>query len=164
MNTNSRLTTGQIIGLGAALLVLLLFFFPWIELNLFLATSNLSGFQLATGTGPAGARFPGLPSLLLVPLAMVGVLGLVAICFLTSSSQLKAVAGILLIGAGGISALIILYQYLTLNQQLNQDVVGMITQKMFSYSFGAHGSLLGSAIVSVGGFIDLVSGKKPQVG
>lgn len=160
MNSNSRLTIGQLVGVGAAGVVLLLFFFPWIELNLLLATANLSGFQLATGSGPANANFPGVPSLLLVPLSMMGVLALVALCFLTSGAQLRTVASVLLIGAGAISALIIIYQYLTLNQELNQNILGMITQKMFTYSFGAHGSLIGSAIVSVGGLLDLMTGKK----
>jgi hypothetical protein len=163
MNSKSRLTTGQLVGVGAALLVLLLFFFPWIELNLLLATTNLSGFQLATGSGPAGANFPGVPSLLLVPLSMVGVLALVAVCFLTSGAQLKSAAAVLLIGAGAISALIIIYQYLSLNQELNQNILGMITQKMFTYSFGAHGSLVGSAIVAVGGVFDLMTGRKSPV-
>lgn len=156
MNANSKLSTGQIVGFGAALFVLLCFFFPWVELNLFLASTSLSGFHLATGSGPAGSNFGGVPSLLLVPLSMVAVLVLVAACFMGSASQLKGLAAALLIGAGGISALIILYQYFSLNQQLNQDVFGMITQKMFSYSFGAHASLVGSLIVVGGGFFDLI--------
>ncbi|HJP93396.1 MAG TPA: hypothetical protein VJ875_15670 [Pyrinomonadaceae bacterium] len=161
MNSNSKLTTGQMVGVGAAVLVLLLFFFPWIELNLLLATTNLSGFQLATGSGPAGANFPGVPSLLLVPLSMLAVLGLVAFGLLSSNKQLKGVAAVFFIGAGAISGLIIIYQYLNLNQELNQNILGMITQKMFTYSFGAHGSLIGSAIVSVGGVLDLMTVKKP---
>ena len=161
MNTNSKLTTGQIVGLGAAVLVLLLFFFPWVELNLLFASTNLSGFQLATGTGPGGSKFPGLPSLLLIPLSMLGATALLGFCFLNSGSSLRRLAAPLLIAAGGISALIIIYQYLTVNQQLNQDVVGMITQQMFTYSFGAHGSLLGSAAVAAGGVIDLMTAPKP---
>lgn len=159
MNSHSKVTPGRLVSAGAALVVLLLFFFPWIQLNLLLLTSNLSGFQLATGSGPAGANFPGVPSLLLVPLSMLGVLAVVAFCLLNSGSQLKSVA-LLLIGAGAVSALIIIYQYLNLNQQLNQNFLGMITQTMFTYSFGAHGSLIGSAIVSVGGVLDLMTGKK----
>ncbi len=156
---NSKLMPGQMVGLAAALLVLLCFFFPWIELNLLLASTNLSGFQLATGSGPAGANFAGVPSLLLVPLSMLGVLAVVAACFLSSASPSKSGAAILLISAGGISSLIILYQYFNLNAELNQNVLGMITQKMFSYSFGAHGSLLGSFVVVGGGLIDLVTGR-----
>ena len=159
MNSNSKITLGQVVAVGAALVVLLLFFFPWIELNLLLATANLSGFQLATGSGPAGANFPGIPSLLLVPLSMLGVLALVALCFLGSGAQLKT-AAVLLIGAGAISALIIIYQYLNLNQDLNQNFVGMITQRMFTYTLGAHGSLIGSAIVSIGGIVDLMTPRK----
>jgi len=162
MNTNSKLTTGQIVGFGAALLVLLLFFFPWVELNLLLATTNLSGFQLATGSGPAGSKFPGVPSLLLIPLIMLGVVTLLGFCFLNSASSLRGKAALFLIAAGGVSALIIVYQYLNLNQQLNQNVLGMITQSMFSYTFGAHGSLLGSAAVSAGGVIDLMTATKPM--
>lgn len=160
MNSNSRLSIGQVVGVGAAVVVLFLFFFPWVEINLLLVTTNLSGFQLATGSTPGGG-FPGIPSLLLVPLSMLGVLALGVLCFLTASSQLRTVAAVLLIGAGAISALIIIYQYLSLNQELNKDVLGMLTQNMFTYAFGAHGSLVGSAIVAGSGLLDLVTGKKP---
>lgn len=159
----NKLTVGQMIAIGAALLVLLCFFFPWIELNFLLASANLSGFQLATGSGPAGSSAPAIPSLFLVPLSMVGVLVLMAVCFAGqgSASQLKSIAGLLLIAAGGISTLVMLYQYFNLNQQFNQNVFGMIAQKMFSYSFGAHGSLVGSLVVAGGGLLDLILGKKP---
>lgn len=36
----------------------------------------------------------------------------------------------------------------------------MMARKMFSYSFGVHGSLLGSVVVAGGGLIDLVYGTK----
>ncbi len=159
----NKLSVGQMIAIGAALLVLLCFFFPWIELNLLLASTNLSGFQLASGNGPTGANFVGVPSLFLVPLSMIGVLVIAAICFAGqgSAGQLKNIAAILLLAGGGISALVILYQYFNLNQQFNQNIMGMIAQKMFSYSFGAHASLFGSVVVAGGGLIDLVTGKKP---
>lgn len=160
MNTNSRLTIGQVVGLGAALLVLLLFFFPWVELNLLLASINLSGFQLASGSGPVGSKFPGVPSLWLVPLSMLGVLALLGFCFLNQTSQLRSMAAFLLIAAGGLSALVIVYQYLNLNHQLNQDPLGMFAQNIFSYSFGAHGALVGSAGVVVGGVIELMTTPK----
>jgi hypothetical protein len=158
---NSRLTTGQLICLAAAVLVLLCFFFPWIQVNLFLASINLSGFQLATGSGPAGSNFPGVPSLLLVPLSMAGVLVLLASCFFGSGSTAKTIAALLLV-AGGISALIILYQYFNLNQHFNRDPLGMIAQNMFSYSFGAHASLLGSVVVVGGGLLDLARAPKAK--
>lgn len=163
MNTNTKLTIGQMVGLGAAVLVLLFFFFPWVELNFFLASANLSGFQLATGSGPGGSSAPAVPSLFLVPLSMIGVLVIVAVCFAGKSSaeQVKRIAGLLLIAAGGISVLVILYQYFNLNQQFNQNMLGMIAQKMFSYSFGAHGSLVASFVVAGGGLLDLIIGKKP---
>jgi hypothetical protein len=78
-------------------------FFLGIELNLLLASVNLSGFQLATGSGPAGGSFAGVPSLLLVPLSMVGVLILGAACFFGSGSTSKTIAALLLF-AGGVSA------------------------------------------------------------
>ena len=159
---NSRLTTGQLIGLAAAVFVLFCFFFPWIELNLLLASVNLSGFQLAIGSGPAGASFAGVPSLLLVPLSMVGVLILGAACFFGSRSTSKTIAALLLL-AGGVSALIILYQYFNLNQQLNRDVFGMIAQKVFNYSFGAHASLVGSLLVAGGGLLDLARSPKATI-
>jgi len=157
----NKLSIGQLIAIGAALLVLLCFFFPWVEINMLLAATNLSGFQLASGGGPAGANFPGTPSLFLVPLSMIGVLVLAAICFASqgSASQLKSIAVLILI-AGGLSALVILYQYFNLNQQFNQNVLGMIAQKMFSYSFGAHASLFGSVVVAGSGLLDLAKGSK----
>ena len=160
MNTNSRLTIGQVVGLGAALLVLLLFFFPWVEFNLLLASVNLSGFQLASGSGPVGSKFAGVPSLWLVPLSMLGVLALVGSCLLGQKSQLRSTVAFILIAAGGISALVIVYQYLNLNQQLNQNPLGMFAQNIFSYSFGAHGALVGSAGVVLGGVIDLMTSSK----
>ncbi len=163
MNASSKLTRGQIVGFAAALLVLLSFFFPWIEFNLFLISTNLSGFQLATGSGPVGSNFPGVPSLLLVPLCMLGALAVVAACYLNSASQLKSAVSLILTGAGALCALIILYQYFNLNHELNQNVFGMITQRMFSYSFGAHASLLGSIAVAGGGLLDLATTGKVNV-
>lgn len=159
---NSRLTTGQLIGLAAAVLVLFCFFFPWIEMKLLLASINLSGFQLATGSGPAGSSFAGVPSLLLVPLSMAGVLVLLAACFFGSGSRTRTIAAVLLV-AGGISALIILYHYFNLNQQFNQDPLGMIAQNMFSYSFGAHASLFGSVMVAGSGLLDLARAPKTTI-
>ena len=161
---NTKLSIGQMLAAGASLLVLLFFFFPWIELNMLLASTTLSGFQIASGNGPAGSNFGGVPSLFLVPLSMIGVLVIAAICFAgqSSASQLKGIAALLLLAAGGISVLVILYQYFNLNQQFNQNVMGMIAQKMFSYSFGAHASLFGSVVVAGGGLLDLVTrSKKP---
>jgi len=157
----NKLSIGQMIAVGAALLVLLSFFFPWIEINMLLAATNFSGFQLASGIGPAGGNFPGVPTLFLVPLSMVGVLVLAAICLAGqgSAAQLKNMAAILILVAGGISTLVILYHYFNLNQQFNQNVMGMIAQKMFTYSFGAHASLFGSFVVAGSGLLDLVRGK-----
>lgn len=158
---NTRLTTGQLIGLAAAVLVLFCFFFPWVEMNLFLASMNLSGFQLATGSGPAGSNFAGIPSRLLVPLTMVSVLVLLAVCFFGTGWTPRRIAGVLLI-VGGVSALIILYQYFTINQQFNKDPFGMIAQNLFSYSFGAHASLFGSVLVAGGGLLDLARAPKTK--
>jgi hypothetical protein len=92
---------------------------------------------------------------------MIGVLLLAAICFAGqgAAAQLKSTVTILIMFAGGISSLVILYQYFNLNQQFNQNIIGMIAQRMFSYSFGAHASLFGSVIVLGGGFFDLVAKK-----
>jgi hypothetical protein len=161
-----KISVGQMIAIAAALLVLLLFFFPWVEFNLLLATANMTGFQLATGNGPAGASFPGVPSLLLIPLTMIGALIVGAVCLFgqNPASQLKRVASVLLITAGGISVLVILYQYFTLNAEMNSNVLGFVAQKMFSYSFGAHASLFGSGVVAGGGLLDLVTrSKKPTL-
>lgn len=159
-----KISVGQVIAIAAALLVLLCFFFPWVEFNLLLASTNVSGFQLASGSGPGGASFGGLPSLWLIPLSMIAVFVIVAVGFAGKATTVKTVAAFVVIGAGGLSLLVILYQYFSLNQELNQNVFGMIVQKTFSYSFGAHGSLLGSAIVAGGGLLDLVIGrpKMPQ--
>lgn len=165
MNANSKQSIGHMVGLAAAILVLLCFFFPWIELNFLLASMNISGYQLATGVGPAGSNFVGVPSLLLVPLSMLGVLAVVAASLLVqrSAGHHRGIASVLLIAAGAVSAITILYQYFNLNQQFNQSIVGMMAQKVFSYSFGAHGSLLGSIAVAGGGLIDLMTGKKPTI-
>ena len=92
---------------------------------------------------------------------MVGVLVLVAACFFGSGSTTKTIAGLLLV-AGGVSALIILYQYFNLNHELNRDAFGMIAQQVFSYSFGAHASLFGSVLVAGGGLLDLARSPKPR--
>jgi hypothetical protein len=155
-----KLTIGQIIGLAAAALVLLCFFFPWVELNLLLASTNLTGFQLATGSGPAGAKFGGVPSLLLVPLSMLLALVIGLVAGLGNGSQAGTKVSKFLLITGLVSAAIILYQYLTLNQELNQNVLGMITQKVFSYTFGAHGALFGSVVVAGSGLMDMFGTKK----
>jgi hypothetical protein len=76
----------------------------------------------------------------------------------------RGIAGLFLVVGGGISVLVILYQYFSLNQEFNQSIGGMVAQKLFSYSFGAHGALLGSVVVAGGGLIDVVMGKKPPAG
>jgi hypothetical protein len=90
---------------------------------------------------------------------MAAVLVLVDTCYFGSGSTTKTIAGLLLVD-GGISALIILYHYFNLNQQFNRDAFGMIAQKVFTYSFGAHASLFGSVLVAGGGLLDLARSPK----
>jgi hypothetical protein len=163
MNTGSKFSAGQMVGFGAAIVVLLLFFFPWIELNFFLASTNLSGFQIATGSGPAGTNFPGVTSLLLIPLSMLAVIAsLIALVAGKDSASLRRAASALLVAAGCICVVVILYQYFSLSQQFNQSIAGLVAQKVFSYSFGAHASLVGSLVVAGGGVIDLANLGKNQ--
>jgi hypothetical protein len=155
--TSNNLTMGQIVGLVASLFVLICFFMPWIELNMLIVSANLSGYQLATGSGPAGSSFPGVPSLLLLPLGMLAVVGIVSSRLLGkgAAAPLQKISPLVLIAVGGLSVAILLYQYINLNAQFNQNVFGLVAQNVFSYSFGAGASLFGSLIVAAGGLLDL---------
>lgn len=160
---SNKPTTGQIMSLVASLFVLLCFFLPWIELNMLFVTANLSGYQLATGNGPAGSGFSGAPSLLLIPLGMLAVVGVVSLRMLGigTAANLQKFSSLILIAAGGIGTVVLLYQYFNLDAQFNQSLLGLVAQKIFSYSFGAGASLFGSLVVVAGGLIDLLFNRKP---
>ena len=152
-------STGHLIGLVAALAVLLFFFLPWVEVGASFVKTNLSGYQLATGSGPAGLNISSWTILLLVPVCM---LVAIAAVLATTLGYRPAVQGdrlisIALIAAGGVSAAVILYQYFDLNAEFNKNVLGVLAQNLVSHVFGWGASLFGSFIVLAGGVLDLRS-------
>jgi hypothetical protein len=155
-------SAGQLIGLVAALAVLLCFFLPWVEVGVSFVKSNLSGYQLATGSGPAGLSISSWTSLLLVPASMlVAVAAAIAARFGYRPAALgDRLISITLIAAGGASAAVILYQYFDLNAEFNKNIVGVLAQNLVSHMFGWGASLFGSFIVLAGGVLDLSSSKK----
>lgn len=155
----NRSSTGHLIGLVAALAVLVLFFLPWVEVGASFVKTNLSGYQLATGSGPAGLSISSWTSLLLVPASMLVV---IAAVLATTLGYRPAPRGdrwisIALIAAGGVSAAAILYQYFDLNAEFNKNVIGVLAQNLVSHVFGWGASLAGSLVVAVGGVLDMRS-------
>jgi hypothetical protein len=61
------------------------------------------------------------------------------------------------IGAGGLSLLVMLYEYISTMSELRRDPLGIgrAIEDMINFQFGAIMSLLGSIAVSVGGFLHL---------
>lgn len=154
-----RSSTGHLIGLVAALAVLVLFFLPWVEVGVSFVKTNLSGYQLATGSGPAGLNISSWTSLLVVPASMLVV---IAAVLATSLGYRPASHGdrwisIALIAAGGVSVAAILYQYFDLNAEFNKNVLGVLAQNLVSHVFGWGASLAGSLVVVIGGVLDLRS-------
>jgi hypothetical protein len=160
MGTQTRKNSaGQMISLVAALAVLLCFFLPWVEVGVSFVKTNLSGYQLATGSGPAGLSISSWTSLLLVPVSMLVVIAAVLATRLGNrlAPQSERLISISLIAAGGVSAAVILYQYFDLNAEFNKNVVGVLAQNLVSHVFGWGASLAGSFIVLVGGVLGLRS-------
>jgi hypothetical protein len=153
--TNSK-SPWQIAGLAAAIIVLLCFFTPWLEIGAWVFKTSLSGFQLATGSGPAGAKTPGWPSLLLVPVTMLAAAGVVGAAMLGRGIgvQDERMASLALIVAGGLSAVVMLYHYFNWQSQFNQNVFTALAQGLMSYAFGWGLSLLGSLAVLACGALD----------
>jgi hypothetical protein len=150
-------SAGQIISLVAALAVLLCFFLPWVEVGSSFLKTTLSGYQIATGSGPAGANIPSWGLLLLVPIGMIAVAALTIAQTLGFSPQAQArpITSIVIIAAGFVSAALILYQYFDLNAALNEDLLGVIAQNFVSHTFGWGASLFGSFLVLAGGVVEL---------
>jgi hypothetical protein len=147
------------IGLLAALAVLVLFFLPWVEVGASFVKTNLSGYQLATGSGPAGLNISSWTSLLVVPASMLVVLAAVLATILgyRPASLDDRWISIGLIVAGFVSAAAILYQYFDLNAEFNKNVLGVLAQNLVSHVFGWGASLAGSLVVLVGGVLDIRS-------
>lgn len=160
MDTQAKKNSaGQLIGLVAALAVLLFFFLPWVEVGVSFVKTNLSGYQLATGSGPAGLSISSWTSLLLVPASMLVVIAAVLATTLgyRPAPQGDRWISIALIAADGVSAAVILYQYFDLNAEFNENVLGVLAQNLVSHVFGWGASLAGSFIVLVGGVLDMRS-------
>jgi hypothetical protein len=153
---------GQTIGLLAALIVIICFFIPWIEVGASFLKVGVSGWQLASGAGPAEVKVPGVVSLWLVPLSMLLTLGLTAVSLLAGNRTTSGARGmaVWLILLGAVSAAVMLYNYFDLNRQFSHDLMGMLAQNLVSYASGWTASLVGSFAVLVGGVIDLGLNKR----
>jgi hypothetical protein len=160
MDTQTRKKSpGQLIGLVAALAVLLFFFLPWVEVGVSFVKTSVSGYQLATGSGPAGLNISSWTTLLLVPVSMLVVLAAVAAPTLGYRNSVRGdrLISIVLIAAGAVSAAVILYQYFDLNAEFNKNVLGVLAQNLVTHMFGWGASLAGSFVVLVGGVLDMRS-------
>ena len=160
MDTQTKKNSpGQLIGLVAALAVLLCFFLPWVEIGASFVKTNLSGYQLATGSGPARLNISSWTILLLVPVSML--VALAAVLATTLGYRPAALGdrliSIALIAAGSVSAAVILYQYFDLNAEFNKNLLGVLAQNLVSHMLGWGASLFGSFIVLSGGVLDLRS-------
>ena len=158
MGTETRKEpVGRLIGLAGAALVLLCFFLPWVEVGVSFVKTNLSGYLLATGSGPAGLSISSWTSLLLVPLSMFVALAVVVAPMLgnRTANRSSRLISLTLIGAGTVSAAVILYQYFDLNAEFNENSLGVLAQNLVSHMVGWGASLAGNFIVLGGGGIDL---------
>ncbi|MCI0391167.1 MAG: hypothetical protein MOB07_20680 [Acidobacteria bacterium] len=145
-------------GLFAAIVALFCFFMPWIEMGVSFIKTNMSGWQLATGSGPARLSTPSWPSLLLIPLSMLAVIVITGPPLIGQRLPIRIEAkqiARLLIAAGGLSLLVLVYQYINLNSQFNRNWLGAIAQTMVSYVFGWMLTLLGNAVVLAAGIMEL---------
>ena len=131
---DSQMTKGSIgrmISLIAALVTLLCFFMPWVEIGVSFVKTSVTGYQLATGSGPAGLSMPSWSSLLLVPAAMLAVMAVVVVA--------------------------VTYFYFNLNAEFNRNVLTVLAQSLVSYTFGWGATLASSVAVLAGGLFDLRS-------
>ena len=156
---SAKSSISRAISIAAALVALLCFFLPWVEVGAGFLKANLSGYQLATGSGPAGASIPSWTSLLLVPASMLAVVALAGVSMLVNKSdgQASRAISMLLIAAGGVSAAAIAYLYFDLNAEFNKTVFGVLAQNLVAYTFGGGATLLGSLVIVAGGVFDLLS-------
>jgi pSer/pThr/pTyr-binding forkhead associated (FHA) protein len=145
------------VGLFAAIIMLLCFFLPWVEMGVSFIKTGMSGWQIAMGSGPAGLKTPSWPLLLLVPLSAVIVAALLGGAMLSKGpgAQEPRLSSFALIIGGVLSALLMMYQYFDLNAQFNQNILGALAQTLVSHTFGWGASLAGGLAMLGCGLLDL---------
>ncbi|MEP7340926.1 MAG: hypothetical protein ABI977_24555 [Acidobacteriota bacterium] len=154
----------QKIGLFAAIAVLLCFFMPWVEMGVSFIKTGMSGWQLATGSGPAGISIPAWPSLLLIPLGMLAIIMVVGMPMIGQRPLIQVQGrqlSLLLVAVGGLSLLVLGYQYFDLNGQFNRNWVGALAQALVTHVFGWMATLIGSGAVLAAGVMELRTETSP---
>jgi hypothetical protein len=157
----------EIVGIAAAAAVLLCFFLPWVEVGFSFLNTNLTGYQIATGNGPIGLSIKSWPSLLLIPVSMatIMVLLLASRFGYLADTQIKdeRLISVIIIAGGGLSAGVMIYQYLDLNSEFSNKLVSMLAQNLVNHMFAWIASLLGSFVVLADGLVGLhLSSGKPR--
>jgi hypothetical protein len=148
----------QKIGLCAAIVALICFFMPWVEIGSSFIGLNLTGWQLATGIGPGGSGALGRPSLFLILLSMLAVIVVIGAPLIGWRLPIQIEARQiprLLIVAGGLSLLVIVYQYFNLNSEINRGLIGAIVQARVEHVSGWTLTMLCSAAVLAAGIMEL---------
>jgi hypothetical protein len=147
----------QILSIVVAVVVLICFFFPWVEISIKILKTDLTGYQLAVGDGPAGIDIESWGILFLVPISMALAATIAILCRagIIQTEEAARLGSIALIIAGGISVISILYQNFDMREDLNKNVIGLLAQNMISHLFGWGASLAGSLIVAIAAALDL---------
>jgi len=157
----SRLDTNrtfcQVIGMILAAFVLICFFLPWVEIGVKFLNTEMSGYQLAVGNGPAGYSVRSWPVLFLVPASMSGMLILLLLGFsgLLPDGQATRYAPAILILAACLTLGVIFYQYIDMRNSLNETFFGVIAQNMISHLFGWGASIFACGVAVIAGVLDL---------
>lgn len=139
-------STGQRVSLGSAVLALLLFFLPWVDVSCMGVGKAMSGFDLASG---------GSSLLWLVPTAMIVTL---IVLYRTTMARPKVAEtpvmrnAVIASGFGG--AAVMLLTYLAARTQLKTDpIFGSLASEMLKIRWSGVLALLATVGTSIGGIL-----------
>jgi hypothetical protein len=153
-------STGQKISLSAALVGVICFFLPWIEVSCVGMRKSASGLQLATDM-----EITEVWLVLLVFLAAVGLI-LFQILAKTMSKDKDKLLNSGVIGAGIVPLLIMFYEYIRFSNEITKvknstpfgmgQILGGAIENSISYQFGGILSVIVSIVVAIGGALHLL--------
>jgi len=143
---------GHKVGSSGAALAILCFFLPWMMVSCGGQTTEVNGWDLASGTvvgsGFAAQQIEGQPILFLVLLAAFGVLALAYFAF-KRGSLTPVMDGYGLIALGAVPLLILFFQFSGVKDQAAQQGV------YIEYQFGLWGIVIGYIAAIAGGVLNL---------
>ncbi|MBI3650593.1 MAG: zinc ribbon domain-containing protein [Acidobacteria bacterium] len=157
-------SAGQKISLSAAIIGVICFFLPWVEVSCVGWRKSASGLQLATDM-----ELPEIWVVLLVLLAAAAFI-LVQLFAKTLSETTAKLLNIGVIGAGLLPLLIFLYEYTRFSNEVSKvknsapfgmgQLLGGAIENSVSYQFGGILSVIVSVAVALGGALHLLNKRK----